>query len=427
MPTNPATLPVTLRRAPSTGATPNAAALVARSAGLSLSGLSSPDSRKAPDSSFPNLLADALQGADPATSQALLSGVGSDSLSGSTLPSLASLGGSAAITGLANSNPLAGLVNSGTSALGGNLSGLDTLASLFGVRATTAPLSPAQKQSGEKAVETALGYLGRYDWNNYCERFVEVCYGTKNLYPNAASAGRALVTHKGLSALVQAPVGAILYFGANADNQYQGHAGLYLGDGRMVSATPNGVRMERVDSPAYSGQFVGWAEPGSFGQGRATSATSLATGSDPRTLGAARSQPTSRLGSTIPPTLPRASVGSVTSIGARPAGGGPTNSLRPASVSGASVPVARQTVAAPMASTVGLAPTQASVGALPVLQATAPDPIVARSIVGAASVAPPLPLTARAVAGSRAPIDFGASNPLSPLAATTGSTLNRRA
>lgn len=425
MPTNPATLPVTARRAPTI--TPNAAALAARSAGLSLNGLSATSPRQASDSSFPNLLADALQGADPATSQALLSGAGSDSLSGSTLPSLASLTGGSAIPGLTNSNPLAGLVNSGSSALGGALSGLGNLASLFGVGASTVPLSPAQKQSGEKAVETALGYMGRYDWNNYCERFVEVCYGTKNLYPNAAAAGKALVTHRGISALSQAPVGAILYFAANAGNQHQGHAGLYLGDGRMVSATPNGVKMERVDSPAYSGQFVGWAEPGSFGQGRVTSATSLASGSDPRTLGAARSQPTSRLGSTTPPTLPRASVGSVTSIGVRPVSGGQASSVRPASVSGAGVPVARRTVAVPTASTPGVAPAQASGGALPVLQATAPEPIVARPIAGAASVAPPLPLTARAVAGSRAPINFGASNPLSPLAAATGSTLNRRA
>ena len=432
MPTNPATLPVTARRAPSAGAPPNGAALAARSSGLSLSGLSSPNRRQATDSSFPNLLADALQGAEPATSQALLSGVGSDSLSGSTLPSLASLGGSAVVPGPANSNPLAGLVNSGTSALGGALSGLGNLASLFGVGATTAPLSPAQKQSGEKAVETALGYLGRYDWNNYCERFVEVCYGTKNLYPNAASAGRALVTHKGLSALGQAPVGAILYFGANASNQYQGHAGLYLGDGRMVSATPNGVKMERVDSPAYSGQFVGWAEPGSFGQGRVTSATSLSPGSDPRTLGTARIQPTSRLGSATPPTIPRASAGSVPSIGTRQLSGGPTNSARPVSVSSANssssaVPVARRASAPPTESIAGVAQTQAAVGALPVLQATAPEPIVARPIAGAASVAPPLPLTARAVAGSRAPVNFGASNPLSPLAAISGSTLNRRA
>ena len=433
MPTNPATLPITTRRAPSTASTPNTAAIAARSAGLSLNGLSSPNTRQSTDSSFPNLLADALQGADPATSQALLSGVGADSLSGSTLPSLANLTGSSAIPGLTSSNPLAGLVNSGTSALGGALSGLGNLASLFGVGTSTAPLSPVQKQSGEKAVETALGYMGRYDWNNYCERFVEVCYGTKNLYPNAATAGKALVTHKGMSALSQAPVGAILYFAANAGNQHQGHAGLYLGDGRMVSATPNGVKMERVDSPAYSGQFVGWAEPGSFGQGRvSTTAAASAVGSDPRTIGASRSQPTSRLGSTTPPSLPRSSGASVASTGVRPASVSGASSTSSAIGPNAATPIARRATTFPSAPSAGTASpsvttTQTTSAVLPVLPAAAPEAVAARPITGAASVAPPLPLSARAVAGTRAPVGFGGANPLSPLSGATGTTLNRRA
>ena len=436
MPTNPATLPVTARRAPTTQ-TPNAAALAARSAGMSLNGLSAPTTRQASDSSFPNLLADALQGADPATSQALLSGVGADSLGGATLPSLAGLNGGAGViaSNTTNANPFAGLVNSGSSMLGGALSGLGNLASLFGVGASATPLSPAQKQSGEKAVETALGYMGRYDWNNYCERFVEVCYGTKNLYPNAATAGRALATHKGMSALAQAPVGAILYFAANAGNQQQGHAGLYLGDGRMVSATPNGVKMERVDSPIYAGQFVGWAEPGSFGQGRVNaSAVANAVGSDPRTIGASRSKSVSRLGSTTPPTLPRAGISGLTNVGGRAPSVPGAISTRSSVGSNPSVvaPVSRRsTVPITGAASPAMGPasttTQGTAGALPVLPAAATDAIAARPIAGASSVAPPLPLTARAVAGSRAPLGFGGTNPLSPLSAATGSTLNRRA
>jgi hypothetical protein len=434
MPTNPATVPVNARNA-LTNTTPNGAAIAARSAGLSLNGLSSPTSRHASDSSFPNLLVDALQGADPTVSQALLAGVGADSLTGSRLPSPANLIGTPAVVGQTNANPFAGLANPGTSVLGGALSGLGNLASLFGVGATTTPLSAAQKQSGEKAVETALGYLGRYDWNNYCERFVEVCYGTKNLYPNAATAGRALVTHRGVSALAQAPVGAILYFAANAGNQQQGHAGLYLGDGRMVSATPNGVKMERVDAPAYAGQFLGWAEPGSFGQGRVSaSAVANAVGADPRTTGASRSQSVSRLGSTMPPTLPRATGAPIAN-----------NSVRAASASGTASP--RSTVGSnpsdiasatrrfvtpvsPVSSpTMSPASTAAPGGAAvpPVLPAAAPEAIAARPITSALSVAPPLPLTARAVVGSRAPTGFSGANPLSPLSTATGLKLNQRA
>lgn len=426
MPTNPATLPVTNRRAPSPQSTPNAAALAARSAGLSLTGLSAPTARQATEPSFSNLLADALQGADPATSQALLSGVSADSLSGMTLPSLATLTGSTATSGLANANPLAGLMNSGTSALGGALSGLGNLASLFGVGASSIPLSPAQKQSGEKAVETALGYMGRYDWNNYCERFVEVCYGTKNLYPNAATAGKALATHKGMSALTQAPVGAIVYFAANAGNQQQGHAGLYLGDGRMVSATPNGVRIERVDSPAYAGQFIGWAEPGSFGQGRVSAASARsAAGSDPRSIGATQSQSTSRLGSTTPPTLPRVAGATTTASSVRPPTPSGVVTSRSATVPATTAPVGRRSVAPPATATTSMTPGIA--GALPVLPAVAPESFGARPIASANSVAPPLPLTARAVGVSRAQTGFVGTNPLAPLVGATGSTLNRRA
>ena len=244
------------------------------------------------NSSFPDALSDALQGLDPSLS-GTADGFGTPGQPSATNP----------LAALANMAGLSGLRGLGTGASALGLSGIPGLGALAGMTsAIQAPASPA----GQLAVDTALGYLGRHDWNNYCERFVEVCYGTQNLYPNAASAGRALVTHRGTSALATAPAGAILYFAANAGNQQQGHAALYVGDGRMVSATPNGVKVERVDSPAYQGQFLGWAEPGSFGQGRVNSARGDAQSGRAPTV-AQRSSTTSRVGNTVPPGIPRAS------------------------------------------------------------------------------------------------------------------------
>lgn len=245
------------------------------------------------NSSFPNLLTDALQGLDPSLS-GTSDGFGVPGLGSSTNP----------LSALANMTGLSGLqrLTSGASALG--LSGIPGLTGLTGL---TNPAQAPTSHLGQAAVDTALGYLGRHDWNNYCERFVEVSYGTQNLYPNAASAGRALVTHRGTSALATAPAGAILYFAANAGNQQQGHAALYVGDSRMVSATPNGVKIERVDSPAYQGQFLGWAEPGSFGQGQVTAPRGPSQSGRAPTV-APRSSSTSRVGNTVPPGLPRAAA-----------------------------------------------------------------------------------------------------------------------
>lgn len=433
MPTNPLTLPVPPRRTSPLPAGADAAALAARSAGMSLGGVR-PMSGLAPtDPSFPNLLADALNGTGPGAASSLLSGLGPEALTGATLPAMARLGGDSD----AGPMGLQGLLGSGSSALGGALSGLGNLAAMFGVGASSAPISPGQKIAGEKATETALGYLGRYDWNNYCERFVEVCYGTRNLYANAALAGRALATHKGTSSLPSAPVGAILYFAANAGNQQQGHAGLYLGDGRMISATPNGVKVERVDAPGYAGQFVGWAEPGSFGKGRLSGP---ATGNDPRVggpfaaAGGSRTQSTSRIGMGSPPSLPRAAPGSTGAPGAvrlaSPMAGGPTAMGQGASPS-STWRTTPPTSAAPGAGTVapraGRAPVTTATPALSALHPNAPATTVSRPFGPATTLTTPMPLTTRAVAAARAPLVSGAGNPLAPLSPTAGSTLNRRA
>jgi cell wall-associated NlpC family hydrolase len=185
--------------------------------------------------------------------------------------------------------------------------------------ATTAVSGKAQK-----AVGWAKSMVGRTEWANLCERFVEEAYGTKGVFPDAAAAGQQLVTHRGASSLRTAPVGALLYFRADETNNGYGHAGIYLGNGEMISARPDSVKVERVDSPYNRERFVGWGPAPSKFPGRKTATApprstpltgqAAAVSGAPAATPAVRSVPTSgsspstpRPGPAplIPPRLPR--------------------------------------------------------------------------------------------------------------------------
>ena len=187
------------------------------------------------------------------------------------------------------------------------------------VTSTASAISSAVSSKGQKAVAWAKSMIGRQDWNNLCERFVEEAYGTKGAFPDAKDAARQLVTHKGSSSLRTAPPGALLYFTADQTNEGHGHAGIYLGNGEMISARPDGVKVERVDTPYNRERFLGWGPaPTKFPGRRTTAAASSpvrqAASAAQSLIPAARSAPTSgsvpstpRPGPAplIPPRLPR--------------------------------------------------------------------------------------------------------------------------
>ena len=162
-------------------------------------------------------------------------------------------------------------------------------------------------KTSERAISWARSRLGRQEWNNLCERFVEEAYGARNVFPTAADAGRALATHRGRDAWQNAPVGAPLYFVADATNGYNGHAGIYLGNGRMISATPNGVQEERLDTPYYAERFLGWADPARMRARAPTSGTVASRSATPALPPAASastaSRPTSRLSNPVLPAV----------------------------------------------------------------------------------------------------------------------------
>jgi cell wall-associated NlpC family hydrolase len=162
-------------------------------------------------------------------------------------------------------------------------------------------LSSAVSSKAHKAVAWAKSMLGRQDWNNLCERFVEEAYGARGAFPDAISAARQLVTHKGSSSLRAAPVGALLYFAADETNDGRGHAAIYLGKGEMISARPDGVKVERVDSAYNRERYLGWGPAPSKFTGKRTAGATLSA----PTSGSSHSTPRPGLAPLIPPRLPR--------------------------------------------------------------------------------------------------------------------------
>ena len=255
-----------------------------------------------PQSAFPNMLADqlGLSSQVPGTTGAVTSGQ-SDPLSALMGPSGAAPFASPQIAqALANAQKA--------------------------VTSTASAAGAALTSKGQKAVAWAKSMLGRQDWNNLCERFVEEAYGTRGVYPSAKDAAKQLVTHKGSASLRTAPVGALLYFAADETNDGFGHAAIYLGKGEMISARPDGVTIESVDTPYNNARYIGWGPAPSKFPGRKAAPAPTSSISPPASqpvaaaVGAATPTPASRSGQTsvwspstprpslappIPPRLPR--------------------------------------------------------------------------------------------------------------------------
>jgi len=158
------------------------------------------------------------------------------------------------------SDPLASLMNSPT---------LSRSAAV----APSQPRANASTIKAQKALTWAKSMVGRQDWNNLCERFIEEAYGTKGVYASAKDAARELVTHRGQSSLSSAPPGALLYFAADETNDGNGHAAINLGGGKMISARPTGVEIESVNSAYNSTRYLGWGQPPSRFPGRGAKPT----------------------------------------------------------------------------------------------------------------------------------------------------------
>jgi hypothetical protein len=98
--------------------------------------------------------------------------------------------------------------------------------------------------------------LGNFSWgsgsNTFCELYVEQMTGMGHQGASAADAAGRMQSLGLLQPGLPATPGDLVYFGPSADNEYFGHVGIYLGDGRFRSITTFGL----ADAP-----MAGWQAP----------------------------------------------------------------------------------------------------------------------------------------------------------------------
>lgn len=108
------------------------------------------------------------------------------------------------------------------------------------------------------AIAKGKSLLGSHVYDNYCQRFVRVCYEAAGITGSAASATEACAKWACSSDISAIPKGATVYFnGTNAD----GHVGIYLGDGNVLHAA-NGVKIESLTACDSKYIFRGWGFQG---------------------------------------------------------------------------------------------------------------------------------------------------------------------
>lgn len=113
---------------------------------------------------------------------------------------------------------------------------------------------------------------GRRLWieggDTLCGAFVENAYGVSGIYGSASAMYRSIgsggdPSRHTLSGLKHAPVGAIVFFAPNARNGYEGHVGIYVGNGQFVGVGSGGhIRRYSVQWWSSSlARYIGWAYP----------------------------------------------------------------------------------------------------------------------------------------------------------------------
>ena len=98
------------------------------------------------------------------------------------------------------------------------------------------PYKEGETRTREQAVEWAQGWVGRgSSYSMLCERFCENAYGKQNLYysawVNASTAGN--VNNRNVNNI---QIGDLVFFNPSSDNKNFGHIGIYVGQGKMISA-----------------------------------------------------------------------------------------------------------------------------------------------------------------------------------------------
>ena len=130
-------------------------------------------------------------------------------------------------------------------------------------RAVTSQLDGIQAQVNPN-VQRANKFIGSTDWgsghNTYCETFAEQMTDGRNWGPSAAAAfGNRAQAGQAVSdpTLSGVQPGDLVYFGGSGENGGYGHVGIYTGNGRITSATVNGIQNYPIS--AFSAPVLGYA------------------------------------------------------------------------------------------------------------------------------------------------------------------------
>lgn len=124
--------------------------------------------------------------------------------------------------------------------------------------------APALVTRESKAVDWARGQLGVWKttltpdgmWSGWCERFVEIAYGTTGRYPSAIADYNAQRAAGRISTSMNPPAGALVFYNLSS----YGHVGVSIGGGQVISTkginTWEPVRQHGVTD--LSG-YLGWS------------------------------------------------------------------------------------------------------------------------------------------------------------------------
>lgn len=143
------------------------------------------------------------------------------------------------------------------------LAGVAFTATLYGALAQPSPAPSSATPTPSLVAAPASGVqLGDTRWgvgtNTYCESYVEWRTGIGNQGPTAFAAYLRLAGEDLVRAGPPAP-GALVYFGPAADNEFDGHVGIYDGDGLFTSVTYYGVQQEPM--AGWRAPYLGWVDP----------------------------------------------------------------------------------------------------------------------------------------------------------------------
>ncbi|MCD8090391.1 MAG: C40 family peptidase [Clostridiales bacterium] len=125
----------------------------------------------------------------------------------------------------------------------------------------------------ETAIAKAESLLGSHAYDNYCQRFVRVCYEAAGIYGSASSAREACNKWKVSSSKTDIPTGAAVYFFNSSD----GHVGIYIGSSQMIHAWGSAGVIKSNISICSNYQGWGWqggVKPSGAGESVSSSSSS---------------------------------------------------------------------------------------------------------------------------------------------------------